>query len=256
MALSSERRQAAAVINPERIHMDLRDPLPQRRFPPVPRSLACLLLILVTLNSPRGVAVEGTSTLSAKDIQEAIDFGTYDIPQPYLLHTVGVTAHVENRTILGAVYTPFVRVALAAHAAHTAGRELRADEVSSDLTDPIIYVAFRWYCCDEGPGQPRHWSLDEVLRRRNYHVDWEPVGPGLLLSRGDPPLWISYDLSRLNAFGEPLPYDDIVLIAAFPMAALRSDHLFVIYHYFPGAHGRDTNIRPGLIRPDELKLWR
>jgi hypothetical protein len=58
-----------------------------------------------------------------------------------------------------------------------------------------------------------------------------------MLARGEQPLWISYDLSRLSAFGESAPFNDTVLIAAFPLAALRADHLFVIYREYPGAFG-------------------
>ncbi|MEW5982763.1 MAG: hypothetical protein AB1806_10390 [Acidobacteriota bacterium] len=64
-----------------------------------------------------------------QDVLEAIRWGVEDRPHPYPL------AYPDERVQrpLGYVYTPFVRIALAAHAAATAGRKLNLDEVPTHL---------------------------------------------------------------------------------------------------------------------------
>jgi hypothetical protein len=51
-----------------------------------------------------------------------------------------------SKIVLGFVYTPFIRVALAAQASFDSGRHLRREDVAQWL-EPVVYIAFRWYCC-------------------------------------------------------------------------------------------------------------
>jgi hypothetical protein len=59
---------------------------------------------------------------------------------------------VERSVIVGAVYTPFIRMAMRAKAAWQQGRELSVDEVPADDREPTAVIALRWYTrgvCDD-----------------------------------------------------------------------------------------------------------
>ena len=63
--------------------------------------------------------------LTSTEIDEAIAWGMRDAPNdpaPYLLHHLRAAPERVNPVVVGAVYTPFLRVALAAKAARTDGR--------------------------------------------------------------------------------------------------------------------------------------
>ena len=64
------------------------------------------------------------TTLSPTDIEDAIRLGWYHDPEPYLLRGPGLpwAKTTEGRVTVGAVYTPFIRVALASKAARLTGR--------------------------------------------------------------------------------------------------------------------------------------
>src|SRR5207249_4046070 len=63
-------------------------------------------------------------TLTVKDIDDAIQWGTWGEPPPapYLLHNPSPEPGRINPGIIAAIYTPFVRVALTAKTARDAGR--------------------------------------------------------------------------------------------------------------------------------------
>ena len=79
--------------------------IPFRRRVRLPLVVACALLA-----TP--VRAGSTGTLTSKQIDEAIEWGMNGDPAPYLLHHAGPPGRV-NPVIVGAVYTPFLRVALA-----------------------------------------------------------------------------------------------------------------------------------------------
>src|SRR5579871_1092548 len=78
----------------------------------------------------------GVSRLTPRDINEAIEWGLNGDPVPYLLHHLGEPGRV-NPVIVGAVYTPFLRVALAAKAASQAGRSFAERDVSQVLSSRL-----------------------------------------------------------------------------------------------------------------------
>ena len=61
----------------------------------------------------------------------------------------------------------------------------------------------------------------------------------------------------LASFGGELPYEDVVLLAAYPLEALNTNLDFVIFRG-PTADraGTPTEIRVGRIRPSDLAAWR
>ena len=73
--------------------------------------LACVLVAICS------AAEAQPSTLTGeKDIAEAIEWGISGDPQPYPLRFIERPGRV-NPLVIGRIYTPFVRVALAAQAA-------------------------------------------------------------------------------------------------------------------------------------------
>jgi hypothetical protein len=214
----------------------------------------------------RGAAALATpvATLTAKNIDAAIQWGSWGEPPPapYLLHNSNFDSGRPNPGVMGVVYTPFVRVALAAKIAKDAGRHFTGDDVDDRLIEPVVYVGMRWYCCvDEehgtlGDWNPRRPPVDYKVATpvdRNF----SPSGRFKQIHVTAHPLWVSYDLSTITPFG-PLPYDDIVLVAAYPVSILSSNHDFVIYRtHVPTETSRwvSTSV-VGRITPRDLVSWR
>ena len=198
------------------------------------------------------LAAQAPSPLSPAAIAEAIELGTYGDPAPYLLRHAG--GRTPNPVIVGAIYTPYLRVALAARAARAAGRTFTEADVTPQLIEPVFYVAFRWYCCDRD--RPEKESFNPRVPF-DYKVARIRAGDGYVptarsLQEATPPTWVRRDVSLLAAFGNTPSYDDIVLVVAYPMNALTTDAHFVIYRDV--STGRD--IRVGRILANELAQWR
>jgi len=222
--------------------------IPFRRRVRLPLVVACALLA-----TP--VRAGSTGTLTSKQIDEAIEWGMNGDPAPYLLHHAGPPGRV-NPVIVGAVYTPFLRVALAAKMARQAGRTFAQTDVSPSLIEPVAYVALRWYCCgsdrnDPAPLTPFDYKIaapgDRVLQANS----------GLRVTTS--PVWIRHDVSLLASFGGDLPYRDVVLVAAYPMSILSTACDFVIYRELPSRtvpEGKDTELRIGRVTPEDLTRWR
>ena len=234
------------------------------------KALASTGLMVVALavagQSPTSAIESPQHALSAHDIDEAIDWGRSGEPQPYLLRHIGDSPHHPNPVVVGAVYTPFLRVALAAQDAWRRGQMFTVADVDETLLEPSIYVAFRWYCCDRDhpspdsfrPFDPPDHQVALVPRTTHSPTPRE-------LASAERPLWIRRDISLLDRFGGGLPFSDVVLIAAFPLNALTADHHFVIYRtgsadrlprIDEGASPKWGTLRIGAIRAEELRWWR
>jgi hypothetical protein len=198
--------------------------------------------------------VAQSDSLTTAEIEAAIKWGESGNAAPYLLHHAaqpGTTSDV----VVGAVYTPFVRVALVAKAAWDGGQHLTREDVPSPLAEPVVLIAFRWYCCDSDHGD--QW---------NYHplepFDYKVGTPGqtwnwarAILAR---PLWVRRDLAMLNALGG-IPYSDVVLLAAYPSSALSQPSDFVIYRDIPNTinpRGPATEAQVGRITTADVQRWR
>src|SRR6476620_12231448 len=101
------------------------------------------------------VAAAQERTLALPGLEDAIRWGESGAAGPYLLHHAQ-NAATTNDVVVGAVYTPFVRVALAAKAAWATGERLQPETIPATLVEPVVYIAFRWYCCDGDHGD--QWS--------------------------------------------------------------------------------------------------
>jgi hypothetical protein len=207
------------------------------------------------------VLAQPVGDLTTEDIEAAIRWGTQGSPAAYLLHHRSPDPAKVNAVIVGAVYTPFLRVALAAKAAEQKGHSFAVSDVPQSLIEPVAYIAVRWYCCVD------HDHGDDLA---SWHplvpFDYKIAVPGRdgftesinRLSRLNlvTPLWVSRDLSILSTFGAESPYQDIVLIAAYPMSALKAEMDIVIYREFTAGNHHGRIQEDGRITAEDLARWR
>jgi hypothetical protein len=224
------------------------------------------------------LVAQSPSPLTQKDVNEAIEWGLRNPPldpSPYLIHHLGSTSTHINQVITGAVYTPFLRVALAAKAARAEGRTFTPSDVWPKLIEPVIYIAFRWYAPSDEDCFPNRSVCSAPTRQPppdGYHL----AVPGTtLFSPPVPyaaPMWIASDLSLLSSFGGDPPYEeleprvvgngphgDFVLLAGYPMNVFSISSDFVIYRDNRAtSESRATGRRAilGHVMPDDLKRWR
>jgi hypothetical protein len=220
-----------------------------------PRSIDCALAAAIcTALCSIPLFAQPFGNLTPQDIDAAIKWGTQGSPAPYVLHYRRPDPAKVNPVVVGAVYTPFLRVALAAKAAHQRGHSFAVSDVPSSLIEPVAYVAVRWYCCvdrDHGDDLASWHPLVPFDYKIAVPGDRFPSPLNLVT-----PLWVSRDLSILSNFGAEVPYKDIVLIAAYPMSALKADMDIVIYREVrEGDRGRRF-IENGRIAAEDLARWR
>ncbi len=112
-------------------------------------------------------------------------------------------------------------------------------------------LAFRWYCC-EAPA-----TSDAFARVEPQAVKLpRSVGPtpavGHRLFKGTPPVWSQSATKVLEQFGASLPFDDLALVAAFPLDSVRAGQRFAVYKDI----GTDASIRVGVVRDADVTRWR
>lgn len=178
--------------------------------------------------------------LSPGEIEEAIEWGMDGEPGPYLIH------HAQgpqgtNRVVVGAVYTPFVRVALAARALFEQGKTLTALEVPSGLVALEAWVAVRWYVghCPLATTWP-----DVEVVQHNARLGGRRGSGGLR------PLRIVNRnvLSQLG--GHPFP--DISHVVTYPMDVVREDVDLIVFN----RGGEPLCFERGRIGGADSRTWR
>lgn len=191
--------------------------------------IACGLVLLIAALT-RLAAQSGR--LDGAAVQAALELGRgQSDPKPYTLHM-----NAAGTGVAGAVYTPFVRIAMASRMAHLQGRELTAADLPDWLTEPVVYIALRWYCVDSDCGLPTQ-PIDVTIG--------QPP-----LTR---PLWVSREFDVLRRFGAEPPSPDIVAVAAFPIS-LITPNTMVMTCIRPDPSRCDG--RAGVITQHDLATWR
>jgi len=212
---------------------------------------AVLLLCAVT-----PVATTPAYELTIEDVNAAIAFGLSGDPGPYPLRHWERPNRISD-VLVGAIYTPFVRVALAARDLRAKGITPTADGIPREAKTPTVYIAFRWYESNSEAavqgwlGSP-YMIADKLTYKRPF-----PAGQEVRLP--EPPLWVDTTLATLSDFGGP-PFADTVSVAAYPIGTLLALPNFVVFREFtePGAQRvrTATEVRVGRILPEELAGWR
>ena len=187
--------------------------------------------------------------LQRTEVQAAIALGREGEPGSYVLHRVqpasGQSSAIEPA---GVVYTPFLRVAWAAHARQPSGRPLTVDEVPAAMAAPVLYVALR---------TPPLAGADDLGVPSVAVVPADTatccLDPQPTLIR---PLWVSDDPAVTARFGARVPFTDLGVIAAYPIEVLRGGLDFVAFYRVDGRDGPSSVEMRGRIEPSDLEHWR
>lgn len=174
----------------------------------------CTAAVLMTASVHAAITVP----LSAQDVADAIRWARTGRPEPYIIYINPQRMHP-----VGFVYTPYVRVAMAARQALSAGRPVTPSIVSATASDGLVYVAVDWYSIQGSPFNlcntvaPGESCLRDqaIVGLAGGTVGGTPHG---LVPR-DPAVWITRDLSVLSRFGGTIPAEHtahIAAVAAFP----------------------------------------
>lgn len=221
------------------------------------RQFAIIVAGVLAIGAP---AVDAQrSALTPSEIDAAINWGVSGEAAPYALpiwteYVRGVPVVNPPSLILGAVYTPFVRVALAAKAARQSNTSLTPED-GRRMAEPLVYVAFRWSCCDDEHGiTPETFNPFTPF---DYHIAVPGDPPEA--SRwhlSTPPVWVNRNVALLDAFGGA-PYPDVVFVAAYPLTVLSTPTDFIIYRQVESRDAtRRIDIRVGRATAKELSQWR
>jgi hypothetical protein len=95
-------------------------------------AIACIMLVLATSVPASAQPIE---TFTPKDIADAIHLGTNGEPEPYLVHNFERPPEEVNQGVLAVLYTPFVRVALAAKAATEKGITFEPSDATAEMIE-------------------------------------------------------------------------------------------------------------------------
>jgi len=141
-----------------------------------------------------------------------------DAPEPYwLLHTRMGSDDVGN-AVIGAVYTPFARVALAARERKMKGEALSIADAESIIADRRLYVVLRWER-DLGELDPGTAQIRAMPRAAEQFSEARSLRP---LS--------SFDGHRAAAvLGSEPPWADVGAVGVFPPDMFSPEYDFVIF---------------------------
>lgn len=148
-----------------------------------------------------------------------------------------------------AVYTPFVRVAMAARVARDNGRTFDPEDAPEWITAPLIYVVFRSPCpvappCTLG-------TFDYAGQPPDLAAAWTEAGSYIRPGPDALAQELIHDLSFLDAIGG-LPFEHAVVAAAFQPEQLREGVRLIARWKSPGVI-YDVG---GHVTREELRQWR
>jgi hypothetical protein len=192
---------------------------------------ACL--VAIALIRPSLPVAQSFDKLTDEDMAAAIDLAVSGAPAPYVLYAGPLFAGDSllarlaskpsepwGRRPMGAyAYTPFARVALAAHAIFSArGVRPRAEDVAPRGEDPLIYIVVPDRVTD--PARPQVVAMKFVADRDSL-THHQETGVGL------PATWVKQG-NAVPALGFDLPVRRPI-VGAFPRATLARGGCIVTY---------------------------
>jgi hypothetical protein len=180
-------------------------------------------------------------------LDEALRTGRLERVKPHDL--------LENGRVNGAVYTPFVRVAMLSQAAGLNGRTLSVDDVPPEVYEPLVYFVMRWSDEHDWPRVLEHTA------RQSLQVTMVPAGFPPSHQQEVLPVWTTEDLGVLARFGAHKPFADAAIVAAFPVENLRPGFDVMTFvpvsgDTLPPGVKRRYSVRVGRLTSDDLARWR
>jgi hypothetical protein len=210
------------------------------------RTLGILITLALLVGAPvtgrELPTLPGSAYLNAADIDEAIKYGQENAPQPYLVRVPG-----RDRDNI-AIYTPFTRVALAAHEAKRLGKVITTQDLASWIIHHDVHVVVRWPHHEPSRMVPDGTVFD--MRMPLSQITIAPDG------RINPrkfvrPIWFTTDLTYLGSLGGR-PFEEAAGAAGFP------PELFVPNAEVAGWWHKTRNyfMSSGRIETDRFVRWR
>ena len=186
--------------------------------------------------------------LDRTQLEAAVARGREGAPESYVFNRVPSAGDpTPSSEPAGVAYTPFLRVAWAAHAREAAGRPLSVDEVPSWLASSVVYLALR-----------RPSAATDVLGTPAVVA----IRPDTATCCLDPqptvirPLWMTDNPEVIARFGAEVPFSDLGVIAVFPIEVLQGGLDVVAYHRVDGPDGPTSVEMRGRFDPRDLEQWR
>jgi hypothetical protein len=188
--------------------------------------------------------------LTPESMIQAVALGQKDDLVPYRLrHEIGVPPTQKT-----AVYTPFIRVALAARAAKLrTDTTFDASRLPQWVTAPDVLVVFGAPCASALPCRygdeeyDRDTPLTQVSVGPLLKTPQAPYAPGFVKARD-----ISYDLSFLDVLGGP-SFSNAMLAARFEPGALKPGLTLFARWTLPSG---SLVYSGGVIAEADLRSWR
>lgn len=189
-------------------------------------------------------ALAQSARLDEASLAEAVRLGEVSEPAPYLLY------HPDSDEATMAVYTPFVRVAMAAHTARQRGERLDPSTLPRWVVERDIHIVIR--PADRSAAMarllyPTDPPLAETpithigLQRRDSKLPLQPI----------PPRWTTTDLSYLSALGGR-PFPDAVAAAGFDPDLMTAG--LDVYAFWQKQNDFFPSV--GLLEPEVTSRWR
>ena len=202
-----------------------------------------IVAVSVVLAWVPGLLATPAQSLNPQQISAAIAWGRTTRPEPYDLRS----AFTRTKTPAGHVYTPYLRVALAARFAAERGLDFTVHDVTSEMKEPLVYFAVR----DEGA--PALMAPDIAPSMRLVIPRAEPpAGERVHVS----PTWMATTLPEYLHSREAGQHARYV-VAAFPIGLLRAGTRVEVRRVMAKPNGGALiHTIPGSITARDLADWK
>lgn len=186
--------------------------------------------------------------LTGKEIAEAIEWGRTGRPEAYALRS-------RERVRVGAVYTPYLRVALASRAAAESNQAFTREDVTPRVIDPkgpehtgkaVVYIAMRVDGI-ESPANPEEFPHVRLLHEAlddGYATRTAMGGATIGLGRRFGPRYLQYGLDPMAVYS----------MSAFQREQLRAGMGVELLD--PGHRQRWKKSTPAIITASDLAAWK
>ena len=179
-------------------------------------------------------------------IDEAIQAGQTSSPGPYPLYN-----QFQKPIVVGELYTPFIRIAMASRRAADEGRILKKEDLPAVVTEPVVWV--RFFLLNSLPPEDQEHAAVPPLFGLVKAKDFSPSG-------ATPAVWVrSMDRALLVRHSWDVSGTPSDLVAAFEVSSVKPGYDFVAFRKWevdaPEGKSRIWQLR-GAIRDQYLARWK